>query len=247
MKKFLLLLASISFLNFSYSQEIDKLDFNLNLETSHIWNGIIVSKAPAAGIDINYAFDKKNNLKLGVWGGVGLSDANGKHYQEVDYYFKYNTARWGLGIWDVFNNTDLTGKADEIFNYDNKTTGHRLDLRGYYVLSENFPLKLDVVTSFYGNDRNVKGDQTFSTYTGLTYSVLRDKKVDLDVFFGTAFNLGKGYNFYGDGTKDFDVVNFGLTVSKDVPVLGYKLPVSATAMWNPSRKEGIIHLSTQLF
>jgi hypothetical protein len=36
--------------------------------------------------------------------------------------------------------------------------------------------------------------------------------------------------------SNFDIVNTGMTVTKNIEIFDYKLPVSATAMWNPANK-----------
>ncbi|MGM5630218.1 hypothetical protein O2K51_04890 [Apibacter raozihei] len=230
-----------------WGQEADRLDFNLSLRSNHLWRGITVSDVPIADVDIHYALDNKKNLKLGVWGGIGLSDHKGEHYHEINYYLNYATKMWGLGVWDVFNSTSLTGKPADIWNYDHKTSGHRFDLRGYLVFAESFPLRLEYGTSFYGNDRNERGDQRWSSYGELNYPVIRGKAVDLRVFCGAGFGLTGHSHFYGNGKHDVDVVSVGFTASKNVPVLGYKLPVSATAMWNPSVKQARVQIAASLF
>ncbi|QYN49872.1 MULTISPECIES: hypothetical protein [Apibacter] len=249
MKKILILLTVLISSISLYSQEIERLDFNLSLRSNHFWRGITVTDGAMADVDINYALDHKKYLKLGVWGGIGLGDTNGQHYHEINYYLHYSTGKWGVGVWDVFNSTGRLkdAKDNDIWNYDHKTTGHRFDFRGYFVFCDSFPLKLDYGTSFYGADRNEKGDQRWSTYTGLNYPIIKGKVVDLDIFCGAAFGLAGKSSFYGNEKHDFDIVNAGITASKDVTVLGYKLPVSATAMWNPSRKEARVQIATSLF
>ncbi len=247
MKKTLVLIATFLFSVALYSQEAERLDFNLDLKSNHLWRGITVSDVPIAAVDINYALDNKKYLKLGIWGGMGLSDEKGNHYHEINYYINYSTGKWGIGVWDVFNSTTFTGEQADIWNYDQETTGHRFDLRGYVVFAESFPLKLEYGTSFYGNDLNAEGDQRWSSYAELSYPVIRGKVVDLRAFCGAGFGLTGDSHFYGDGKNNFDIVNVGITASKDVSVLGYKLPVSATAMWNPSVKQARVQIAASLF
>lgn len=259
MKKIIALLTTTIFTIISYGQEtnnldkvLDRFDFNLELKSNHLWKGIIVSDVPIAAVDLNYSLDRNKNLKIGVWGGMGLSDNNGKHYHEINYYINYGTKRYGIGIWDVFNSTgrEKGNPNNDIWNYDRKDTGHRLDLRGYVVFAENFPLRLDLVSSFFGEDRkeNKDRDQKFSTNVELSYPIIDNEKINVNLFCGGAFPLNGGQShFYGNEKHDFDIVNVGFKAAKDIPVLGYKLPVSATVMWNPSNKEARVQIATSLF
>ena len=251
MKKTLVLIAAFLFSSVSLiAQEAERLDFNLDLKSNHLWRGITVTDAPMAAVDINYALDKNKHLKLGIWGGMGFSDVKDVHYTEINYYINYSKNRFSIGIWDVFNSSGRAkgAKDNEIFRYDREATGHRFDLRASYIFSESFPLKIEGGPSFYGDDRKLNGDQRFSTYAELSYPVIRNHKVNLNAFVGSAFALNGGEShFYGNGKNDFDIVNVGITASKDIPVLGYKLPVSATAMWNPSVKEARVQIAASLF
>ncbi|MDR2122496.1 MAG: hypothetical protein LBP34_05155 [Flavobacteriaceae bacterium] len=247
MKKVIILLVASLFSASLYSQKAERLDFNLDVKSNHLWRGIKVTDAAITAVDINYALDDKKYLKLGVWGGAGLSDADGVHYHEIDYYLNYSTGKFGIGIWDVFNSTGFTGEKADIWNYDQDTTGHRLDLRGYVVFAENFPLRLEYGTSFYGNDLNGKGDQRFSSYAELNYPAIKGKAVDLNIFCGAGFGLTGDSHFYGNEKNNFDIVNVGITASKNINALGYKLPVSATVVWNPSVKQARIQIAASLF
>jgi hypothetical protein len=49
-----------------------------------------------------------------------------------------------------------------------------------------------------------------------------------------AFPINGSKHLYTNKIEsNFDIVNTGMTVTKNIKIFDYKLPVSATAMWNP--------------
>ncbi|MDR2122142.1 MAG: hypothetical protein LBP34_03365 [Flavobacteriaceae bacterium] len=234
--------------------EKEKLNVSLELKNNHLWRGLVGADVLFSSVDINYAFDKQNHFILGVWGGselAGEEHADGKNYawHEIDYYFKYDTGRFMVGLWDCFSDSgkDRDDLSGDIWNYDTHTTGHRVDFRGYYVLSEQTPLKIEFGTSIYGDDRTLKGDQKYSTYAELNYPLIRDKKTNLNVFCGAGIGYGGNSHMYGNGKHDFDIVNVGITTSRAFTLWEHKVPVSATAMWNPSNKMARVQLAAVIF
>jgi hypothetical protein len=232
----------------------EKLNVGLELKTNHLWRGLVGADVFFAAVDINYAFDKKNHFVFGLWGGSALAGEGreeGKNYawHEIDYYLKYDTGRFMVGFWDCFSDSgkDSDDPSGDIWNYDRKTTGHRVDFRGHFVISEQTPLKIEFGTSVYGADRADNGDQRYSTYAELNYPVIRNKKTNLNVFCGAGIGYGGNSHMYGDGERDFDIVNAGITTSRTFTLWEHKVPVSATAMWNPSNKMARVQLVAVIF
>jgi hypothetical protein len=65
---------------------------------------------------------------------------------------------------------------------------------------------------------------------------------------GAAFPINGSKHLYTNKTEsNFDIVNTGMTVTKNIEIFDYKLPVSATAMWNPANKIARIQLDVGLF
>lgn len=228
--------------------EPSRLDFNVGLETSHLWRGLVINDGMTATGNIHYTFDQKRNFTVGVWGGAGF---DGK-YHEINYYVQYQKNNFSIGIWDLFNTTGI--ENPKVFNYDKLTTTHIIDLRTSYVFAEKFPLRLEADIVLYSglNDREINSDNDYksrySTYTELSYPVIRNKKVNLNVFMGAGFALdGKSYLYSKDQESSFGIVNTGIKASKDIEILNYKLPVSATAMWNPENKIARVKLDVNLF
>ncbi len=100
------------------------------------------------------------------------------------------------------------------------------------------------------NDNGDYDKNKYSTYVELSYPFIKNSTVNLNGFVGSAFVFnGKegNYSLYGNGENNFQVVNVGVTASKNITVFNKKLPVSMTTMWNPTSKFARIQIATTLF
>ncbi|MFZ0595938.1 MAG: hypothetical protein WAM46_03070 [Flavobacterium sp.] len=227
-------------------KEPSRLNFNVTLATSHLWRGLIINPSMTVMGDIHYTFDKKQNFSVGVWGGNGF---DGK-YTEVDYYFQYKHKGLTIGLWDLFNTTNV--ERPEVFNYDKNTTTHLIDLRTSYRFSQEFPLRIEADIILYGNDKELKSDSDYksrySTYFELGYPLIKNEEITLDVYVGAGFSLDGRSNLYlTDPNSNFGIVNTGLKASKNISILQYKLPVFAGIMWNPAEKYTRMQVGVSLF
>lgn len=225
-----------------------RLDFNVGLETSHLWRGLVINDGMTATGNIHYALNEEQNFTVGLWGGAGF---DGK-YHEINYYIQYQKNNFSIGLWDLFNTTG--NNNPEVFNYDKNTTTHIIDLRTSYRFPESFPLRIEADVLLYTgkNDRqldeNNDYNSRYSTYVEVSYPAIRNQKVNLDVFLGSGFALDGNSNLYRtDQGQNFGIVNTGIKATKSISVFDYKLPVSATAMWNPANKIARVQLDVNLF
>lgn len=225
-----------------------RLDFNVGIETSHLWRGLVINDGMTATGNIHYTLNESQTLKIGIWGGAGF-DGN---YREINYYVQYQKNNLSIAIWDLFNTTGIA--TPKVFNYDKLTTTHIIDLRTSYRFPEAFPIRIEADVLLYSglNDRELNSNNDFrsrnSTYVELSYPLIRDQKVNLNAFIGAAFPLNGSKHLYTTKTQsDFDVVNTGIKATKNIEIFNYKLPVSATVMWNPSNKIARIQLDVNLF
>ena len=225
-----------------------RLDFNVNLRTSHLWRGLVINDGMTATGYIHYALDKKQNYTVGFWGGAGF---DGK-YTEINYFVQYQKNNLSIALWDLFNTTGI--ETPRVFNYDKRTTTHLIDLRTSYRFPGNFPIRIEADVLLYSglNDRELNNSNDYrskhSTYVEVSYPLIRDQKVNLNVFMGAAFPINGSKHLYTNKIEsNFDIVNTGMTVTKNIEIFDYKLPVSATAMWNPANKIARIQLDVGLF
>lgn len=221
----------------------------IQFKNMHLWRGQEVTDEATLTTDIYYK-NKNQNFKLGLWGGAGV---NG-NFKEIDYYLNYNLEGFTFELWDVYNfSPDADYNNTKAFNYSAHETGHFIDLSAAYQFNKNFPLKIYWVTVIFGRDRGPLNEKNrYSTFVELSYPALRDHIVDLDLAVGGAFALSEGKDIYGKKSKAHfygdspGIVSIKLTASKTLDLWGYKLPLSATTMWNPEKNYANIQLALNL-
>ena len=237
MKKLSLLFAMVamSTIAFAQSEEPSKNDFGANLkesnfhlgldlQTKYIWRGmemITEDAAPVVFPTVNY---QNKGFYAYVMGGYSL---NGK-YSEVDLGVSY-TYKWiTVGINDYYYPTTTTPN-DQYFNFKSKETGHWLEAV-VTIAPEKIPAYLTVSNFFAGADKDLDGNQAYSTYAELGghYDFLNDHRLALAV--GMAFNKSC-YNAYEHG---FGVCNVELKYTYNVNFNDkFTLPLSVAYIVNP--------------
>lgn len=242
------------------NQEDSRLDFTANIQTSHLWRGLIITDKPVVMGNLSYALDKDRKWKVGIWGATSMTDdKDGTHYKEINYYVQYSTGRFYIGLWDLFNsrNINTAVASDDIFNYSNRRTAHIIDLRTNYTFGPSFPINIEADIMLYGGanagevvlepDGSYKKNK-YSTYIQASYPVIKGKKVNLDAFVGAGFALADRNFLYGNGKNSFDIVNAGIKASKTLKISDhYSLPVFMMGMWNPANKYARIQLGATVF
>lgn len=208
----------------------------LQLKNMHLWRGQEVTDEVTLATDI-FIQDRSNVFKFGIWGGMGI---NG-NYKEFNYYASAAKSGFVFSLWDIYNfspGADYNNR--QAFNYNARETGHFVDASMSYQFQKNFPLKLYWATVIFGRDRGPMNEKNrYSTYVEMSYPIVLKNNINLNFGIGGAFALDKGKDsdghhsdahFYGNTPG---IVNLNLTVSKDLNLWGYTLPVSVMAMWNP--------------
>ena len=196
----------------------------LDLQTKYIWRGmemITEDAAPVVFPTVNY---QNKGFYAYVMGGYSL---NGK-YSEVDLGLSY-TYKWiTVGINDYYYPTTTTPN-DQYSNFKSKETGHWLEAV-VTIAPEKIPAYLTVSNFFAGADKDLDGNQAYSTYAELGghYDFLNDHRLALAV--GMAFNKSC-YNAYEHG---FGVCNLELKYTYNVNFNDkFTLPLSVAYIVNP--------------
>ena len=167
---------------------------------------------------------------------MGGYSINGK-YAEVDLGLSY-TYKWlTVALNDYYYPTTNTAE-DKYFNLKNKETGHWLE--GVITIApENIPAYLSVSNFFAGADKNLDGDNAYSTYAelGAHYDFLNDHRLALAV--GAAFNKSC-YNGY---EHNFSVCNIELKYTYNVAMKNFTLPLSVAYLVNPVYEKSHVNLT----
>lgn len=246
-KIFGFLLGCFFLANNAYAQDSANLpvDMNFQIKNMHLWRGIQVTNELMSDVDVHF-MDKNKVWKVGVWGGAGVNGV----YKEFDYYVSFAKNGFSAAVWDIYNfSKGATYNNTDIFNYSARGTGRFIDASIGYRFQGSFPLSINWATVVFGRDRGSENKQNlYSSYVSLSYPLLRNKVVDVDLGLGGAFALnpesGTSANFYGDKAGITDI---SLTATRKVQLGSFTLPVSVTTALNPVRKEGNIQVAFNLF
>ena len=70
----------------------------------------------------------------------------------------------------------------------------------------------------------------------------------LEAYLKTGFAFNSASHLYtNEPDSNFDIVNTGIRIYKNIQILHYNVPVSAIAMWNPTLKIARIQLGVVWF
>lgn len=199
-------------------------DLSVDLVSRYIWRGLQYCDKPSIQPYMAYT-NKAENFSVGAWG----SYSNSTNYGEVDLFMSYSGKYFTLSVWDYFLMNE-TIPNNKYFNYDNKTTGHSYEAS---LVLGNFKIPLQLTSSvfFYGADKDVNGDNYYSTYFEAAYN-LNIANQDLNIFLGGTPNEG----LYGTGAG---IVNVGCSLSREIKVTDkFAIPLKGSLVLNP-RQENI--------
>lgn len=201
-----------------------KFHLGLDIQTKYIWRGmemITEDATPVVFPAVNY---QNKGFYAYVMGGYSI---NGK-YSEVDMGLSYTYKWMTVGINDFYYPTTTTPN-DQYFNFKEKETGHWLEAV-VTIAPEKIPAYLTISNFFAGADKDLVGNQAYSTYAELGghYDYLNDHRLAFAV--GMAFNESC-YNAYEHG---FGVCNVELKYTYNLNFNDkFTLPLSVAYIINP--------------
>lgn len=201
----------------SLSKKESPFSFNTDIVSSYIWRGSMISNVP--NIQPYFSFSKKG-IEIGSWGSAAI---NGD-YSELDIYAAYTFKTFKLLVTDYYV---FSGYDDEnYFSYANNKTAHSFEGTLSFTGTDKLPLKILAATFFYGYDKNISGNNYYSTYFEATYSFK-----DIDIILGATPSEG----LYAD---DAGLVNAGFTAHKEIKITEhFSIPSTFSLMANPSAEK----------
>jgi len=237
MKKILIAIALCLGIANAQAQESSKRESNIHLgvdlQTKYIWRGMEMMAEDAAPVVFPCLNYSNKGFYAYAMGGYAI---NGK-YAEVDLGLSY-TYKWlNVGVNDYYYPTTNVPK-DQYFNLKNKETGHWFEAV-VTIAPENIPVSLSFSNFFAGADKNLEGEQAYSTYAELGghYDFLNDHRLALAV--GAAFNKSC-YNGY---EHDFSICNIELKYTYNVAMKNFTLPLSVAYIINPVYEKSHVNLT----
>ena len=214
----------------SANSKVSPLNISLELSTKYVWRGIEYGKGPTTFGKLTYQ-NKFFDAYL-----EGIYEVNGSH-SEVDMGIGC-TYKWlYVGLSDYYYPSSV-GENDKYFKLSSRKTGHCVE--AYTILSpDKIPLQLTLSCYMYGADKNVNGNQAFSSYAELLYAHSFKNDNVLSLALGAGLNKG----FYTDYQHGFNIVNVALKYETNFKIGSYNLPVSASYIVNPYREKAFFTLS----
>ena len=190
----------------------------------YIWRGLDLGTA--ASIQPTLALTT-GGFEVGAWGSYQIGrDESSLPADEIDIYLGYTfdvgSSSLGIILTDYYypNGSFKFGDFDGDGN-----GGHTIELGAIFSGPESFPFYISGYV-------NIHNDPDYSSYFELGYSSTVND-VGLDLFLGVT--PGGDGAYYG--TKDFNIINFGATASKEIKITDdFALPVFSSLIFNPKQE-----------
>ena len=227
---FLFLSLGLSVYSQSGKDSVVKSPFSVNFDvvSRYIWRALPSSQSPAFQPSVGYS---NNGFSFGTWGSYTFAK---EAIQEVDLYVGYSKGRFSLTINDYYSPIDTVIIGD-YFEWDAKKSRHVIEP----LLTIDGPLAFQLVGAImlYGNDRDMDGDNNYSTYFELN-KIWSKNGITVKPYI--AITTGTGY-YSSDGLQ---VVNAGIDFKKSCKINSdFQLPVGVNFITNPYKKTVFLVLS----
>ncbi|MBN1991050.1 MAG: hypothetical protein JW783_16740 [Bacteroidales bacterium] len=205
------------------NESSSSLDLNVDIVSRYLWRGLLYSPSPNIQPTLTFS---AGGFAIGAWGSYSLSE----QYAEVDLFVSYTTSPITLMVYDYYAEDETDLSAVDYFKWKKGTTGHQLEGTIMFGGTDKIPFTLTAATFFYGNDKNVDGDNNYSTYFEIAYPV-KIAGQEVNLFLGGTPAEGLYHTEAG-------IVNVGFSTSKSLKITdSFELPVKGTFAVNPAAKD----------
>jgi hypothetical protein len=199
------------------AQESGRFEVGADLMSRYVWRGSDFANSPSIQPFAYYAI---GGFKAEVWSAFSTT----QNYQEVDLILSYQIQETFTIMFTDYFFPNGTNFNNRYFEFGENKTGHIMEATVAFEGTPTLPLSASINYNFYGADPDK------SWYFELGYSG-RHQEVNWDVFIGAT--PGKGI-YMPDGSDEFNVVNLGATLSKEVKITEhFSLPLSGSLVINP--------------
>lgn len=215
------------------TQEVAAQQFTVqgDLVSSYVWRGMYQTGAsfqPTLGFSTG-------GFSITAWGSTdfdGAAASEGAAAKEIDLTAAYTFGESGLtlSVADLWWAGQGAGKFG---NFKSRETAHHFEAGLAYTLPcEKFPLSIAWNMMFAGMDKNLEGDQNYSSYVEFNYP-FTVKMVDLNLTCGVVPYEAPQYN-----TNGFAVTNIALKGTTSIKITdSFSLPIFAQAIYNPRMED----------
>ena len=233
MKKNIFTVAAIILLasSFSYSQEIG---LGADIYSRYVWRGLDFGDSPSFQPAVTFTV---GGFSIGEWGAYSISGI-GSVYSEDDLWASYAISTPKAGTFTLIG-TDyyFPSAGKKYFSYKEDSTGaHTIEAGLSYSGPESFPITISGYMNVFNDD-----DKT--TYFEVSYP-FTIKDVSGSVVVGAT---GGGDKVMYYGPTNFQVINIGLSFSKDIVITDkFSLPISASVIVNPNIEQSYLIVGISL-
>tara|TARA_R110000868_G_scaffold1389_1_gene10668 strand:- start:9399 stop:10322 length:924 start_codon:yes stop_codon:yes gene_type:complete len=236
-------------------------DAGVHLKNMHIWHGFVVHSGAVVATNLEYN-SRNKKFTFGVWGGASLASTDvvnkdtgdnvSANYKEFTIYTVYRFSdKFFTEAVSHNNYTGVEERGDKLhyWSYD-KTQGYNfVDLNFGYMVSDNTLLYLATILGGGSGDYEVQNDGSFKDswthYLEIKSKVWEKDDYKLSLFAGGAWSFTTDKTFYTESSGN--LINVGASLSKNIHIGKYKMPVEVTAMWNPEKEITVLQLDLTIF
>lgn len=207
---------------------------SVELTSKYLWRGQEYGEAPTIFPTLSFTTGGFSIYAIGAY-------TFDNSWREADLGVSYTVKDFTLGVVDYFYPTPV-GLNDNYFNFKSDETGHMFEGCLTYAPSA-LPITAMLSTFFYGVDKNLDGDQAWSTYAELGYHYDFSETNIFSVTLGASLNK----SLYNNFETGFSIVNIALRYRTEIPTgKKYSIPVSAQYVINPQKEKSYISFSIGL-
>lgn len=231
---FVVFLISVISLNAQETEKSSPFGASVELASKYLWRGQEYGEAPTIFPTLSFS---TRGLSVYATGAYTFDNS----WREADLGISYTIKAFTLGVVDYYYPTP-TGERDKLFEFDKDKTGHLFE--GFLSFApSSFPITALLSTFFYGADKNLNGNQAWSTYAELGYHY----DFSETSFFSVALGASLNKSLYNNLETGFSIVNIALKYQTAIPTgKKFRIPVSAQYVINPQREKPYISFSIGL-
>lgn len=197
----------------------DKVDVSLGADVvnKYVWRGFDQGSGSSIQPSLGLAY---KGLSLSAWGSTSTTELNPK---EFDVALSYSIGGLSLTMTDYW-------WSGESAKYGYYKDSHYFEGAVSYYFGDKAPLTLSVATMFAGADKNLDGDQNYSTYFNAAYDIACPGDVTLTPSIGIST---KSYMYTGE--KINGVTDISLKAAKTLKITdSFSIPVFVQAIASPA-------------
>lgn len=219
----LLFVSALLFLSsFSVFAQAE-ISLGTDLVSRYVWRGTDFGQSPSIQPTLALTV---GGLEFGAWGAYQLGrDAISLPADELDLYLGYSLALGSTTLDLLVTDYYFPTAGLKFGDFSDEGGAHIIEVGATISGPESLPLYLSAYVNVYNDTDN-------SAYIEVGYSTAVND-VSLDVFVGATPG---GDNMYY-GTKDLNVINMGITASKEIKITeDFSLPIFGSYMINPNQE-----------